>query len=122
MLVDVNWITAAAILNGRDPVAEGLLAPGGKTLPLPRRMENFVCHLGDHDWVLSVPAAQWVIPVMKEVAVSTYGMSLNDLTGKPFHQLRNYVFSQSSIMNLYEVYSNRGKDALASTVTSIVTA
>ncbi len=117
----VNWITAAAILNGVDPVRENLLAPGGKTLPTPRRMENFVCHLGDHDWVLTVPAAQWLIPVMKEIGREKYGMTEADMDGRKFKQFRNYVFSQASIMSLYEVYSDRGKDALAYTVLSIVT-
>ena len=37
----------------------GLLEKDGKTLPMPRRIEGFVTHLADHDWVISVPAAQW---------------------------------------------------------------
>lgn len=118
----VNWLKAAAIFTDMDPVAAGLLAPGGDTLPLPRRMENFVCHLGDHDWVLSAPAAKWLIPIMKEIAIEQYGMTLADLQGRKFNQLRNYVFAQSSIMNLYELYSTQGKDALTSTVLSMVTA
>lgn len=116
----VNWIKAAAILVGKDPVKEGLLAPDGKSLPLPRRMENFICHLGDHDWVLSVPAAKWLIPIMEEVAVEKYGMTTADLRGRKFNQLRNYVFAQASIMNLYEVYSTKGKDALSAKVSSMV--
>jgi hypothetical protein len=117
----VNWLKSAAILTGKDPVAAGLLAPGGKTLPLPRKMENFVCHLGDHDWVLSVPAAKWLIPEMEDIAIREYGMSKQDLKGKKFNQLRNYVFAQSSIMNLYHIYSSKGKHELTSYVTSIVT-
>ena len=40
-----------------------------KPLPMPRRMEGFVTHLADHDWVLSVPAAQWTVDALKQVAV-----------------------------------------------------
>jgi hypothetical protein len=116
----VNWITAASILTGKDPVQGDLLARDRQTLPLPRRMENFVCHLGDHDWILTVPAAKWIIPVMEGIAVEKYGMAQSDLKTKKFNQFRNYVFSQASIMSLYEVYSTRGKDALAYTVLSIV--
>ena len=116
----VNWIKTAAILTGTDPIKAGLLSKDGQTLPQPRRMENFICHLGDHDWVLTVPAAKWTIPVMKEIAAEKYNMSDADLNGKAFKHLRNYVFSQASIMSLYEIYSTRGKDALAYTAMSIV--
>jgi hypothetical protein len=57
---------------------------------------------------------------MKEIAVDKYGMAQADLNGKKFNQFRNYVFSQASIMNLYETYSTRGKNALTYTVLSIV--
>lgn len=117
----VRWLTAAAILTGTDPVQSGLLAEDGDRLPQPRRMENFICHLGDHDWVLTVPAAKWTIPVMEEIAREQYGMSDADIQGKKFKHLRNHVFAQASIMRLYEVYSARGKDALADTVLSMVT-
>jgi hypothetical protein len=116
----VRWLKAAAALTGKDPVRAGLLDSDGKTLPVPRRMENFVCHLGDHDWVLTVPAAKWVIDEMKRIAVKDYGLSEKDLEGRRFHQLRNYVFSQASIMTLYHVLSTRGSDALSHTVRSIV--
>lgn len=114
----VGWIQAAAILNGIDPVRYGLLEKGGKTLPMPRRQEGFVCHLGDHDWVLTVPAAQWIIPVMKRIARRDYRITDSDVKG--FNQLRNYVFSQATIMSLYEIYAAKGEEELTRTVHSIV--
>lgn len=117
----VGWLTAAAIIAGKDPVEYGLLAPGGKTLPLPRRQEGFVTHLGDHDWVLTVPAAQWLIPVMEKVAVRDYKIAQADLKKKPFNQFRNYVFSQATIMSLYETYAAKGEAELVRTVHTIVT-
>jgi len=116
----VGWIQAASIIAGVDPVEYGLLEKGGKTLPLPRRQEGFVTHLGDHDWVLTVPAAKWIIPVMEKVAVRDYGLAQNDLKKKPFNQLRNYVFSQTTIMSLYEVYAAKGEQELVRTIHSVV--
>lgn len=57
---------------------------------------------------------------MKRIAVKDYGMSEADLKGSRFNQLRNYVFSQASIMSLYHVLSTRGAEALSHTVQSIV--
>ena len=116
----VNWIKAASILAGVDPVQTGLLAEGGKTLPLPRRMEGFVTHLGDHDFVLSVPVVGWLLPVMKKVAVSRYGISEKDLDGKPFNSLRNYVFSQATAMNLYSCYVKEGDSGVERVMKSLV--
>lgn len=90
----VGWLKAAAIINGKDAVKAGLVEKDGKTLPMPRRMEGFVTHLADHDWVLSVPAAQWTVDALKQVAVRSYGIKEADLTKKPFNQFRNYVLSQ----------------------------
>jgi len=116
----VGWLQAAAIIAGVDPVGHGLLAADGRTLPMPRRQEGFVTHLGDHDWVLTVPAAQWLIPVMEQVAVRDYKISENDLKKKPFNQFRNYVFSQATIMSLYETYAAKGEAELTRTIHSIV--
>lgn len=117
----VKWIKAAAIMAGVNPIAKRLLDKGGETLPLPRRMENFVCHLGDHDWVLTVPAVKWLLPEMQDIAVKKYGMSQKDLQGKKFNAFRNYVFSQSTAMALYHVYSTKGKAGLTQALTTIVT-
>lgn len=118
----VPWLKTAAILTGVDPVRKGLLDSTG-TLPQPRRMEGFVCHLGDHDFVLTVPAAQWLIPVMKDIAATEYGIQgEGESATRRFNALRNYVFSQATVMNLYALYSTKGRDALAATVRSMVTA
>jgi hypothetical protein len=77
--------TAAGILTGKDPVQRALLARDRKTLSLPRPMENFVCHLGDHDWILTVPVAKWIIPGMEVIAVEKYGMAQSDLKTKKFN-------------------------------------
>lgn len=116
----VAWLTVAAILAGKDPIRHKLLAADGQTLPQPRRMENFVCHLADHDWVISAPAAKWIIPEMEKIALTSYGLKQDELKTRKFNQLRNYVFAQASIMELYQVFSTRGEDGLADSVRSIV--
>ena len=116
----VNWLQAAAILVGVDPVAKGLLAGDGKTLPLPRKMEGFVCHLGDHDYVLSVPVVQWLLPEMQTIAKEKYRMSDEDLRGKKFNAFRNQAFSQATAMNLYQHYAVSGKAGLTEKLTSMI--
>jgi hypothetical protein len=116
----VGWICAASILAGVDPVRAGLLDRGGKSLPLPRRMEGFVTHLGDHDFVLTMPAAQWTVAALRELAAARYGMGEDDLKGARFNALRNYAFSQASAEALYREYATKGPDGLASAVTALV--
>lgn len=116
----VGWIKAASILCGVDPQAKGLLEKGGGTLPQPRRMENFVCHLGDHDWILTVPAVKWLLPEMQSIAVEKYGMGRDDLQGAKFNSFRNYVFSQTTAMTLYHAWTSGGKDGLSRALTRIV--
>ncbi|WP_415713814.1 metal-dependent phosphohydrolase [Maridesulfovibrio sp.] len=118
----VRWLKAASIIADVDPVKYGLLAADGKTLPLQRSMEAFVTHLGDHDWVLTVPAAKWLIPAMEEIAVEDYGMSKADLKSAKFYAFRNAVFSQATIMALYHLMQKDGKEALRKQVHAIVKA
>lgn len=115
----VNWLKAAAIIAGVDPIQYGLLDASGKTLPLPRRQEGFICHLGDHDFVLSVPAVQWTLPVMRDIAKADYKLSDADLQGKPFNSLRNMVYSQVSAMRLEQAYTG-GKEQVRALMHSVV--
>ena len=115
----VGWLTAASIIAGVDPVKHGLLEKGGKTLPLPRRQEGFVCHLGDHDWVLTVPAAKWTIPLVKRIAVRDYNIKENDTA--TFNKFRNYIFSQATIMSMYELYAKQGEHEVLRTINALVT-
>ncbi|NMC48286.1 MAG: hypothetical protein GYA47_02480 [Desulfovibrio sp.] len=57
---------------------------------------------------------------MSEIARERYGMAEADLAGRPFNTLRNYVFSQTSIMRLYEAYALRGKAGLAAITEELV--
>ncbi len=117
----VSYLKAAAIIAGRDPVVAGLLSAGGTTVAMPRRIEPFITYLGDHDWIVSVPAAKWVIGLLEVLAVADYGMKAADLKGRRFNSFRNYVFSQATMIGLYQTYAIGGQDSLRTAVHSIVT-
>ncbi len=114
----VGWLKAAAIIAGVDPLRYGLLATHGTTLPLPRRQEGFLCHLGDHDWVLAVPAVQWLVPELKTIALRDYKIASTDTTS--FNFFRNYIFSQGSALALYETFATQGRDALTQKVHQMI--
>ncbi|MHC1759396.1 MAG: metal-dependent phosphohydrolase [Negativicutes bacterium] len=116
----VSWLKAAAIIAGKDPVEIGVLGSDGQTLPIPRWMEGFVTHLGDHDFVLTVPMAKWLIAEMGEIARKEYSMTEADLTSKKFNAFRNYVFSQVTIERLYYIWVNQGEAALVDAVKAVV--
>lgn len=116
----ISWIKAACIIADKDPIQEGLLANDGITLPIPRRQENFITHLGDHDWVVSGPAVKWTLPALKNIAKQEYKMTEQELTGKSFNQLRNYVFSQISAMAAYQLLVTQGEAALHAKITEII--
>ncbi len=116
----VAWIKAACIIADKDPIQEDLLSDYGSTLPLPRRQENFVTHLGDHDWVLSGPAVTWTLPALKTIAKREYNMSDQELNGKEFNALRNYVFSQFSALRSYQVLVTQGEDGLRAKVREMI--
>lgn len=116
----VGYIKAASIIAGKDPVAAGLLAAGGVTLALPRRIEPFVTYLGDHDWIFSVPAARWTIGLLEVLAVADYGLKAADLKNGRFNSFRNYIFSQATMIGLYQTYVVGGPDGLRTAVNGLI--
>ncbi len=116
----VNWLKAAAILNGKDPIKLGLIAKDGKTLPLPRRTESFITHVADHDYILSGPAFNWSEAIVKKIAQNTYNIKGNDLDGKVYNNLRNYVFAQVTAMTLYQEYVENGEIGVKNTMLKLV--
>jgi hypothetical protein len=117
----VSWLKAAAIMAGKDPVAYGLLNHSGDGLPAPHKQEGYIVHLGDHDWVLSSPAAQKSVAMLKQIAAREYGMTDKDLNGARFNHFRNYIGSQLSYMflNHLEAGENGYREAAAQVKTVI---
>lgn len=97
----VNWIKAASMIAGVDPVENKLLSSDGAKLPTPHKQAGYIVHLGDHDWVLSVPAAQQVVAMLKQVAERNYGIRGQDLEGIKFNKFRNYIGAQYSFMHTH---------------------
>lgn len=92
-------------------------------LPTPHQQAGYIVHLGDHDFVLSVPVAKQSIAMLKQVAKQTYGMSDSDLNGGKFNAFRNYIASQYSFMRL-QADMSKAKDpqkAATNVALSIVT-
>ncbi|WP_346352894.1 twin-arginine translocation signal domain-containing protein [Azotosporobacter soli] len=116
----VDWIKAAAIIAGKDPVREGYLASDAATLPLPRRQEGFMVHLGDHDYVMTAPAAGWMTEKLSVIARQDYRMTESDLNGLPFNAFRSYLFSQASVKRLHQVWVENGEEGLRATVKKII--
>src|SRR5574344_299093 len=94
----------------------------GKTLPSPHKQAGYLVHLGDHDFVLSVPAAQQSVIALKEVAKKEYNLTDDDLKGIKFNKLRNYIAAQFSFMHIHQVMSASDNpiDAVAKISKSII--
>lgn len=116
----VGWIRAAGILAGIDPVREGYLEPGGRMLIRPRYLENCLIHLGDHNWVVSLPASQWSSPLLEKIAVQDFSLTEKNLKEKEFYQLRNYIFSQVTTLLFYHAYAAGGEVAVRHLVSRLV--
>lgn len=116
----VGWIRAACILTDTDPVHEGYLSLDGWTLPKPRPLENCITHLGDHNWVVSLPASQWMNPLLEKIAQDEYGLTINDINGRPYYQLRNYLYSQITTLLFYQVYATQGEQAVRQLVRKLI--
>lgn len=102
----VNWIKAAAIIANKNPISLGLLSTDGTTLPSPHKQEGYITNLADHDFVLSVPAAQKSVKVLQEIAKSEYNLSENDLNSITFNKFRNYIAAQVSMMRINHAQSD----------------
>jgi hypothetical protein len=111
------WIKAAGIIAGVDPRKTGVLK-GADEMELFDLQENYITHLGDHDWVLSVPAAQKTIAALKTIAGDIYKININ--SAKDFNSFRNYVFAQTGAMSLHNVWANKGIEGLGEYVKTVV--
>ena len=117
-----HFIKAAAIMAQVDPVDYGLLERKGREMVLaPQPAEQWVTHLADMNWPYAMGAAHlFTYPFLQELARSDYGLTEQDLAGRPFNQLKNYIWSQLGQIALYEVLVREGADAARRTVKRLV--
>ena len=88
--VVAGYLKAAAIIAGKDAEKLGLVTSKG-TIPTPHKQEGYITSLGDHDFVLSGPACQKSVAILKEIAAKDYGMTKAELEGEHFNRFRNYI-------------------------------
>lgn len=117
-----HFIKAAAVMAQVDPVDYGLLEKrGGELVLAPLPAEQWVTHLADMNWPYTMGAAHvYTYPLLKQFAAERLGLSDRDLTGRPFNQLKNYVWSQLSQITLYEVLVREGREAAERTIARLV--
>lgn len=117
-----HFIQAAAVLAQVDPVDYGLLERKGDRLVLPPvTAEQWVTHLADMNWPYAMGGAQHhTEPLLKRVAQDELELSDRDLTGRPFNQLKNYVWAQLGQIGLYEILAREGFDAARATIGRLV--
>jgi len=117
-----HFIQAAAVMAQVDPVDYGLLERKGRdTVLAPQPAEQWVTHLADMNWPYAMGGAHlYTYPLLKEVARTDYGLTERDLVGRPFNQLKNYVWSQLGQIGLYEILVREGIDAARRTINRLV--
>lgn len=100
------WLAIACHIAGKEPAAYGVGKKGLLRLLPP--VEWFIVYQGDQNWVVSMQAATQVIAAMQRYAREVYGMEESELNTWKFNALRNYVFSQVTVLKLYEIISGKG--------------
>lgn len=118
--VVVGYLKAAAIIAGKDAEKLGLVTSKG-TIPTPHKQEGYITSLGDHDFVLSGPACQKSVAILKEIAAKDYGMSKADLEGERFNRFRNYIGAQYSMMYIDSLASTKnGMERIRQAVKNVI--
>jgi hypothetical protein len=124
----VNWLRAAAILAGIDPVARGYLrrdAAGHARLPAPSRLGDFgaltppqvnapveyqLHNLSDGDFTQTVPSMEIAQHLLAKLAPD-FGYDSADVA-KYNTKYRNPALAHLSAERLYILYTNGGLDAV----------
>lgn len=118
--VVVDYLKAAAIIAGKDAEKLGLVTSKG-TIPTPHKQEGYITSLGDHDFVLSGPACQKSVAILKQIAAKDYGMTKAELEGEHFNRFRNYIGAQYSMMYIDSLASTKnGTERIRQAVKNVI--
>ena len=118
--VVVGYLKAAAIIAGKDAEKLGLVTSKG-TIPTPHKQEGYITSLGDHDFVLSGPACQKSVAILKQIAAKDYGMTKAELEGEHFNRFRNYIGAQYSMMYIDSRASTKnGMERISQAVKNVI--
>lgn len=118
--VVVGYLKAAAIIAGKDAEKLGLVN-SDNTIPTPHKQEGYIVSLGDHDFVLSSPACQKSVVILKQIAAKDYGMTKAELEGEHFNRFRNYIGAQYSMMYIDSLASTKnGMERIRQAVKNVI--
>lgn len=118
--VVAGYLKAAAIIAGKDAVKLGLVN-SDNTIPTPHKQEGYIVSLGDHDFVLSSPACQKSVAILKQIAAKDYGMTKTELEGEHFNRFRNYIGAQYSMMYIDSLASTQnGMERIRQAVKNVI--
>ena len=118
--VVVGYLKAAAIIAGKDAEKLGIVTSKG-TIPTPHKQEGYITSLGDHDFVLSGPACQKSVAILKQIAAKDYGMTKAELEGEHFNRFRNYIGAQYSMMYIDSLASTKnGMERIRQAVKNVI--
>lgn len=118
--VVAGYLKAAAIIAGKDAVKLGLVN-SDNTIPTPHKQEGYIVSLGDHDFVLSSPACQKSVVILKQIAAKDYGMTKAELEGEHFNRFRNYIGAQYSMMYIDSLASTKnGMERIRQAVKNVI--
>lgn len=118
--VVAGYLKAAAIIAGKDAVKLGLVN-SDNTIPTPHKQEGYIVSLGDHDFVLSSPACQKSVTILKQIAAKDYGMTKAELEGEHFNRFRNYIGAQYSMMYIDSLASGKnGMERIRQAVKNVI--
>lgn len=118
--VVAGYLKAAAIIAGKDAVKLGLVN-SDNTIPTPHKQEGYIVSLGDHDFVLSSPACQKSVAILKQIAAKDYGMTKAELDGEHFNRFRNYIGAQYSMMYIDSLASTQnGMERIRQAVKNVI--
>lgn len=118
--VVAGYLKAAAIIAGKDAVKLGLVN-SDNTIPTPHKQEGYIVSLGDHDFVLSSPACQKSVAILKQIVAKDYGMTKAELEGEHFNRFRNYIGAQYSMMYIDSLASSKnGTERIRQAVKNVI--
>jgi hypothetical protein len=114
----VNYLRAAAIIARVDPVEAGLLRqlPDGSyaLAQEPPRLEGYINHLSDHDFIYTNDSLPVMVEVLERLAPA-YGIEARSDRAR-FNLFRNLVFGQVSDIALYGALLRGGVEAVKTTI------
>lgn len=115
----IDFLLAAFVIAQKNPVEYGLLDKEGNLTFDYRKEEFWFCNMGDQ-MLFTVTALRRCIKALHELAQEEYAFDEKALSGKPFNQLRNYLFSQLSVAGCFALLNQHGKQGLKKKIATII--